>query len=219
MSCIWQNNSNWNQSGLFVNALGLKLKKSFPWIALSGNHCVNLDGCPTSQLGHLSGPSLWTGRIGDDSEWRAHMKHWEWTILQTKTTFCSSPLWDGRQEKYRRFWDQIFLSSARCAWHILSPSCWCCWVVQHVWAANFHASYWLDLTWQTSLISSLPTFLGAPCEVPSQGYFSIISFFHIVIFLEKVERLQSASHTSWFLVVCSHSSMHNQSWIVNVRVV
>lgn len=48
----------------------------------------------------------------------------------------------------------------------------------------------------TSLVSSLPTFLGAPWEVPSQEYFSLISFFHIFIFLEKVEWLQSTSHTS-----------------------
>lgn len=70
----------------------------------------------------------------------------------------------------------------------------------------------------TSLVSSLPTFLGAPWEVPSQKYFSLSSFFHIFIFLEKVERLQSASHASWFLVVCSCSSMHTQWKLGNFQI-
>lgn len=86
---------------------------------------------------------------------------------------------------------------------IFSPSCWCYWGVQPLWAVLFHASHGL----QPSLMSLVPTFPGAAWVVPFQGHFSLIYFFDI--FYRKIERLQRPSSPP-FLVVYRHCPKYSQ---------
>lgn len=193
MSRIWQANSDWNPSAVFVNALGLKPKKSFPWIAVNGNHCVNPDGCPTSQLRYL----LLLAPYGLAQS----CKRWPWVKGSAPDTTPGRNYYSSTNDSLLLSWagwkaEGVLSPSELCPFFslpsalgtALSPSSRCYWGVQPLWAAHFPASHGL----QPSLLCSVPTFPGAVWVVPFQGHFSLISFFHIFFFFLKTEKLQSA---------------------------
>lgn len=158
MSRTWQAKSDWNLSAVFVNAFGLKLKKSFPWIAVNGNGCVNLDGCPTSQLRHR----LLLAPYGPAQS----QKRWPWVEGSAPDTTSRRICYSSTNCSFLcRVEDRgginppelcPFFSQPAALGIVLSPSRGCYWGVQPLCGAWCPARHRL----QPSIKCSVPTFAG-----------------------------------------------------------
>lgn len=215
MSRIWQANSDWNPSGVFVNTLGLKLKKSFPWIAVNRNHCVNLDGCPTSQLRYL----LLLAPYG----LARSRKRWPWVkgsapdtmlgrnIIQAQTALCSSPVQSGRQGRYKPFWAVSFLLPACCSWHSLVPI-----LLILLGCPASVGSMFPCKPWVAALAYMFCAYVSRGCQgcTFSRAFQSHFMFSHLLFFW-KTKKLQSAFFfpSTLFLVVYSHSPKYSHRWV------